>query len=623
MNATKILWGQIFLVCAVVVGFIWGATEWTAWQLAFQPQLGHPWFTLFGWPVYQPPAFFWWWFAYDAYAHEIFVTGGFIAGAGGVAAFVVAVAMSVWRAREVKKVTTYGSARWAEGREIRKAGLLHPDGVLLGRWRGAYLRHFGPEHVLCFAPTRSGKGVGLVVPTLLTWPGSAIVHDIKGENWGLTAGWRARFGNVLLFDPTNTKSAAYNPLLEVRRGEWEVRDVQNIADVLVDPEGALEKRNHWEKTSHSLLVGTILHVLYAEKDKTLAGVANFLSDPKRPIETTLRAMMATRHLGKAGVHPVVASAARELLNKSENERSGVLSTALSFLGLYRDPVVAAVTARCDWRIRDLVEAEHPVTLYLVLGDGLAYRPDAKLHLRIVEMKRRRAAGNIQEASDFPCGFPLRGPFQAFELSRRQRDAINHPIDRQPSAYVCMKIHRHELQHAPILLDAALECRAAFVRGESDRSDRTTGVADGHCEATADPELRRLVEQRALWCRKKRRREFLSPLERLCAFQRLDNDRIDPLIVFPQIMIGPLDRVVRDEFRRIAPSRRHGKIRETAQIERRARIGEHGTETLGVAAGGKAVDKRLEHTMHAVTPVSHKQVFIEAVPGRGKFRAFSR
>ncbi len=324
MNATKILWGQIFLVCAVVVGFVWGATEWTAWQLAFQPQLGHPWFTLFGWPVYQPPAFFWWWFAYDAYAHEIFVTGGFIAGAGGVAAFVVAVAMSVWRAREVKKVTTYGSARWAEAREIRKAGLLHPDGVLLGLWRGAYLRHHGPEHVLCFAPTRSGKGVGLVVPTLLTWPGSAIVHDIKGENWGLTAGWRARFGRVLLFDPTNTKSAAYNPLLEVRRGEWEVRDVQNIADVLVDPEGALEKRNHWEKTSHSLLVGTILHVLYAEKDKTLAGVANFLSDPKRPIETTLRAMMTTPHLGKAGVHPVVASAARELLNKSENERSGVL-----------------------------------------------------------------------------------------------------------------------------------------------------------------------------------------------------------------------------------------------------------------------------------------------------------
>ncbi len=388
MNPTKILWLQVLVVCSTVLGFVWAATEWTAWQLAFQPQLGPPWFSLLGVRVYFPLAFFWWWFAFDAYAHEIFVTGGFIAGAGGVAAFVAAVTMSVWRAREVKRATTYGSARWADEREIRKAGLLHPDGVLLGRWRAAYLRHHGPEHVLCFAPTRSGKGVGLVVPTLLTWPGSAIVHDIKGENWMLTAGWRARFGRVVLFDPTNAQSSAYNPLLEVRRGEWEVRDVQNIADVLVDPEGALEKRNHWEKTSHALLVGTILHVLYAEKDKTLAGVANFLSDPKRPIEKTLRAMMTIPHLGAKGVHPVVASAARELLNKSENERSGVLSTAMSFLGLYRDPVVAAVTQRCDWRIHELVEAKHPVTLYLVVPPSDISRTKPLVRLILNQIGRR-------------------------------------------------------------------------------------------------------------------------------------------------------------------------------------------------------------------------------------------
>jgi len=388
MNATKILWGQIFLVSLVVLTFVWTATEWTAWRLGFQPQLGHPWFELLGWPVYQPPAFFWWWFAFDAYAPDIFNEGGYIAAAGGIAAVVVATTMSVWRAREAKRVTTYGSARWAETREIREAGVLGDEGVLLGRWRGEYLRHDGPEHVLCFAPTRSGKGVGLVVPTLLTWPGSAIVHDIKGENWTLTAGWRARFGRVLLFDPTNAQSSAYNPLLEVRRGEWEVRDVQNIADVLVDPEGALEKRNHWEKTSHALLVGTILHVLYAEPDKTLAGVANFLSDPKRPIETTLQAMMTTPHLGRSGTHPVVASAARELLNKSENERSGVLSTAMSFLGLYRDPVVASVTSRCDWHIRDLVEGAAPATLYLVVPPSDISRTKPLVRLILNQIGRR-------------------------------------------------------------------------------------------------------------------------------------------------------------------------------------------------------------------------------------------
>ena len=85
--------------------------------------------------------------------------------------------MSLWRAREAKRTITYGSARWATRQEIRDARLLGPEGVVLGKFEGDYLRHDGPEHVLCFAPTRSGKGVG---PTLLTWPGSAIVHDIKG-----------------------------------------------------------------------------------------------------------------------------------------------------------------------------------------------------------------------------------------------------------------------------------------------------------------------------------------------------------------------------------------------------------------------------------------------------------
>jgi type IV secretion system protein VirD4 len=387
MNGTKVMWAQLALVFLLILAGVWAATEWTAWRLAFQPQLGLPWFRAAGWPVYAPPAFFWWWFAFDAYAPRVFLEGAGIAVSGAGVAAVLSMALSVWRARESHNVTTYGSARWARPREIAAAGLLGGDGVMLGAYRGDYLRHDGPEHVLCFAPTRSGKGVGLVVPTLLTWPGSLIVHDIKGENWQLTSACRARVGRVLLFDPTNPQSSAYNPLLEVRRGEREVRDVQNVADILVDPEGALERRSHWEKTSHSLLVGAILHVLYAGEDKTLAGVADFLSDPRRPIEATLRAMMATPHLGDRP-HPVVASAARELLNKSENERSGVLSTAMSFLGLYRDPVVAAVTRRCDWRIADLVEGERPASLYLVVPPSDISRTKPLVRLILNQIGRR-------------------------------------------------------------------------------------------------------------------------------------------------------------------------------------------------------------------------------------------
>jgi type IV secretion system protein VirD4 len=389
MSAAKILWGQIAVVVAIVLIAVWAATQWTAWRLGFQPQLGRPWFELWlGVPVYLPPAFFWWWYAYDAYAPRVFLEGGFIAASGGFISIAVAIGMSVWRGRETQNVATYGSARWATRRKVRAAGLSGLAGVVLGRFGRDYLRHDGPEHVLCFAPTRSGKGVGLVVPTLLTWPASAIVHDIKGENWEITAGLRARIGRLLLFDPTSQSSAAYNPLLEVRRGISEVRDVQNVADVLVDPEGSLERRNHWEKTSHSLLVGAILHVLYAEPDKTLAAVANFLSDPRRPINTTLNVMMTTAHLGSAGPHPVIASAARELLNKSDNERSGVLSTAMSFLGLYRDPVVAQVTSRCDWRIRDLVEGSRPATLYLVVPPSDISRTKPLVRLILNQIGRR-------------------------------------------------------------------------------------------------------------------------------------------------------------------------------------------------------------------------------------------
>jgi len=226
---------------------------------------------------------------------------------------------------------------------------------------------------------------------LLSWTGSAVIHDIKGENWQLTAGWRSTFSHALLFNPTNLHSVRYNPLLEVRKGPNEVRDVQNIADILVDPEGALERRSHWEKTSHSLLVGAILHVLYAEEEKTLARVATFLSDPHRSFVSTLRWMMATNHLGtpqNPKAHPVVASAAREVLNKSDNERSGVLSTAMSFLGLYRDPTVAAATSECDWRIADLMDADHPVSLYLVIPPSDISRTKPLVRLVLNQIGRR-------------------------------------------------------------------------------------------------------------------------------------------------------------------------------------------------------------------------------------------
>lgn len=391
MTPTKVLVGQAFIVFAIVIGGVWAATQWAAAMLGYQWRLGSPWFWVLWWPVYYPWRLFEWWYAFDAYAPGVFDRAGVLAASSGLFGSAVAVIGSLWRARQAKLVTTYGSSRWATTREVRRAGLFKAQGVFLGACGGYYLRHHGPEHVMAFAPTRSGKGVGLVIPTLLSWTESAVIHDIKGENWELTSGWRSEFSHCLLFNPTDPRSARYNPLLEVRRGPDEVRDVQNIADILVDPEGALERRNHWEKTSHSLLVGVILHVLYAEPEKTLERVASFLSDPQRSFEYTLRAMMTTNHLGKPDkpkVHPVVASAAREVLNKSDNERSGVLSTAMSFLGLYRDPIVAWTTAASDWRISDLVDGERPVSLYLVVPPSDISRTKPLVRLVLNQIGRR-------------------------------------------------------------------------------------------------------------------------------------------------------------------------------------------------------------------------------------------
>jgi len=389
-HGTNLFW-QILLVLLVVLLALWCATEWTAWSLDWSSRLGEPLFVILDMPVYVPWAFFGWWYSFDAYAPDVFDRGGLIAGSGGVAAIIIAVTGSILRARWDKRVSTFGSARWAEGKDLRKSGLLKPAGVFLGQVEGAYLRHDGPDHVMAFAPTRSGKGVGLVVPTLLSWPHSVLVHDIKGENWQLTSGWRSEFSHCVRFDPTDIASAHFNPLMEVRRGHCEVRDVQNIADILVDPQGKLGDLGHWVDKANSLLVGVILHVLYAERDKTLARVSSFLADPDRTFRTTLSIMLRTNHLGTSEtprVHPVVAETARELMNQSENELSGVLSTALRFLSLYRDPVIAEVTSRSDFRIEDLVSGDRPLSLYLVVPPSDLSRTKPLMRLILNQAGRR-------------------------------------------------------------------------------------------------------------------------------------------------------------------------------------------------------------------------------------------
>src|SRR3546814_15180289 len=112
MSATKILWGQIAVVFLIVLLTTWAATQYVAWSLGFQAQLGSPWFVLLGVPIYYPPDFFWWWYFYDAYAPEVFAKGGMIAASGGFIHVDVALGVSVWRPREATYAAPTTPHRW-------------------------------------------------------------------------------------------------------------------------------------------------------------------------------------------------------------------------------------------------------------------------------------------------------------------------------------------------------------------------------------------------------------------------------------------------------------------------------------------------------------------------------
>lgn len=245
------------------------------------------------------------------------------------------------------------------------------------------LRDGGNTHLFAFCPTRSGKGVGMVLPTLLTWPNSVMVNDPKGEAYALTSGFRQCAGqDVIKFEPacTNGTGARWNPLDEIRVYTlFDVSDAQMIMSMACDPKGeGLD--DYFDKAGYEFLTSLALHMRYAEKDGSLAGVAYFLGDPNWDNDKQMYThMMQATHdiqgkmnwkdsMGKpTKTHPMIANAAKTMLNKEDKDRSGVLSTAKSLLSLYLDPIVAMNTGCSDFLVRDLMTGEKPCSLYYVVG----------------------------------------------------------------------------------------------------------------------------------------------------------------------------------------------------------------------------------------------------------------
>lgn len=286
----------------------------------------------------------------------------------------------------------HGSARWATKKEIEEMGYFGGKGVYVGGFQEKrtlhYLRHNGPEHILGFAPTRSGKGVGLIIPTLLAWEGSSIVLDIKGENWALTAGYRKSQGHkVIKFDPTDVSgsSASFNPLEEIDFYSYGcIKQVQNIALMLVDPEGK-GLNDYWNKASYAFLSGALLHCLIVTKHKhkrtaTMQDLVFMLSGAEETLDELFNNMIGTDHAGLLDIlypktdhqigiecHNFIMTSATEMQNKGEQEVKGVVSSALVNLALYRDPIINKNTQISDFRLNDLMNYDCPVDLYLVVS----------------------------------------------------------------------------------------------------------------------------------------------------------------------------------------------------------------------------------------------------------------
>ncbi|MDN5927047.1 MAG: type IV secretory system conjugative DNA transfer family protein [Hyphomicrobiales bacterium] len=261
---------------------------------------------------------------------------------------------------------THGSARFATKKEV--APLTRADsGLLVGRdgLSNKLLRYDGPAHLLTMAPTRTGKGVGTIIPNLLTADRSVICIDPKGENAKIASRARERFGPVHVLDPfgvNGQKSAAFNPLDQLDAAGLDVaEDASTLADALVYDDPGTAGEAHWNEEAKALIAGIILHIVASEpRDRrTLATLRYNLTLAPEAFAALLKAMQASPDAGG-----LVARAANRHLGKSDREAAGVLSAAQRHTHFLDSPRMTAVLGRSDFRFADL--KARTVTVFLVL-----------------------------------------------------------------------------------------------------------------------------------------------------------------------------------------------------------------------------------------------------------------
>ena len=289
------------------------------------------------------------------------------------------------------KEEVYGSADWASEEDISRAKLRSNHGILLGKDSLGYYVADGFQHALLFAPTGSGKGVGFVIPNMLFWEHSAIVHDIKLENHQLTSGWRAKQGQDVFVWP----------------GQM-VDDVQKIAN-LVMPE-----KDFWNNEARSLFLGVVLYLLADDtKVKSFGEVVRTM----RSDNVTYNLAVVLDTLGDA-IHPVAYMNIAAFLQKADKERSGVISTMNSSLELWANPLIDAATASSDFNIMDFKRKK--TTIYVGLTPDNIQRLQRLMQI-FYQQATEFLSRKIPDPKDEPYGvmfmmdeFPTLGKMDQFK-----------------------------------------------------------------------------------------------------------------------------------------------------------------------------------------------------------------
>ena len=317
----------------------------------------------------------------------------FMASGMGICVLAMLVVVAQSNSNQVIK-DLHGSSRWAKFEEVKKAKLLDGKGIYVGGLQsGKQLHHLRDDsntHLLCFAPTRSGKGVSLIIPTLLTnAEKSFFCYDIKGENFALSSGWRESAGNrIIKIELASKSSHKYNPLDEIQFGSPTfTQDVQNLATILTSKGDGKNQSDHWEAKARELLTALIIYTLEdPDRENTLYYVGNLLTDPTKDVEGTIEELIETC------AHFDAKNILISTRNTPDKERGSVISTLQKTFELFRDPVIRENTSCSDFSINDLVNGETPVSLYFIVQPNDLNRLSTMVRVFITQLLNKLICG---------------------------------------------------------------------------------------------------------------------------------------------------------------------------------------------------------------------------------------